>query len=281
MREVNVRNGSDSVMAPFPAAGRAGVLVRDDRSGRVLVDHDADAVFETASIIKLGVLAVLCARADDGVVPLDGPVVVEEGDRAPGDGILRELSLPVTWTPRDLAVAMTVLSDNTATNTLLRVLGVEAINAQLAAWGLAITRSRGPIRPREPGAPGIGVTTARECVELLDGLRLARFASAETSAWAMRVLEGQQDGRAMSRFLRWPARCAHKTGTWSTYRHDVGVLLADDGSALATLAFLTEGMGRPVEWHDHPAVIAIGHATVAAIRALDLPIALTPDVAGG
>lgn len=265
-----------AIRAAFPPGGRCGILVRDDRTGDVVVDHAADEPFESASMIKLGVLAVVAAGIAEGWLPPEEPVTVEAADRAPGDGLLRLLALPGLWSVRDLAVAMTVLSDNTATNVLLRIVGVERINARLAGWGFAITRSRGPIRSRPPGAPGIGVTTARECVGLLDGLRSGRFADPTTSAWAVEVLAGQQDDRAMSRYLAEGVRCAHKTGTVDALRHDAGTLFDGDGRPLATLAFLTDGLGPPVERHDHPAALAIAAATVAAIRGLELPVPLVP-----
>lgn len=257
-------------------SGRIGVLVRDERSGRVVAERDADAPFESASMIKLGILAVVAAGFTEGWLAPDEPVEVSEADRAPGDGLLRLLTLPGPWTPRDLGVAMTVLSDNTATNTLLRTVGVDRVNERLAGWGFAVTRSRGAIRSRPPGAPGIGVTTARECVALLDGLREARFATPAWSAWAMDVLAGQQDDRSMSRWLAEGVRCAHKTGTVDGLRHDAGVLFDADGRPVATLAFLTDRLGPPVERHDHPACRAMAAATVEVIRALDLPVPLVP-----
>ena len=265
-----------SILDAFPARGRIGVLIRDERSGAVVVDRGADEPFESASMIKLGILAVLVADMDGGRLEADAPVEVVEADRAPGDGVLRWLTLPLRWTPRDLAVAMTILSDNTATNALVRILGVEHINDHLAGWGFAVTRSRGFVRSRPPRAPGIGITTARECVALLDGLRAGRFADAGTSAWALDVLAGQQDDRSMSRYLAEGVRCAHKSGTVDRLRHDAGVLFDDAGEALVTLAFLTDGLGPAVERHDHPACLAIAAATVRTIHALALPLRLAP-----
>jgi beta-lactamase class A len=267
---------SDAILDVFPSGARISVLIRDERSGAVVVDRDADEPFESASMIKLGILAVAAADIGDGRLEPDGLVDVIEADRAPGDGLLRWLTLPGRWTPRDLAAAMTILSDNTATNALLRILGVEHINDRLTAWGFVVTRSRGPIRPRPVGAPGIGVTTARECVALFDGLRAGRFADPSASAWALDVLAGQQDDRSMSRYLAEGVRCAHKSGTVDGLRHDAGVLYGDGDEALATLAFLTDGLGPAVERHDHPACLAIAAATVRAIRALGLPVSLVP-----
>lgn len=270
------RDDTSLILAAFPPAGRIGVMIRDERTGRLVVDRGADEPFESASMIKLGILAVVAAGIGEGWLRADEPIDVADADRAPGDGIIRQLTGTLRWSVRDLAIAMTVLSDNTATNALLRILGVDRINDRLAGWGFAVTRSRGPIRSRPPGSPGIGVTTARECLTLLDGLRSSWYADHATSAWAIDVLTAQQDDRSMSRFLAEGARCAHKTGTVDALRHDGGILFDRSGQALATLVFLTDGLGPPVERHDHPGCLAIAEATVRTIRLLGLPVPLAP-----
>jgi beta-lactamase class A len=55
--------------------------------------------------------------------------------------LLYELTTP-SLSPRDLAVAMIIQSDNTAANVLIARLGMEAINARVAALGLRNTRLR-------------------------------------------------------------------------------------------------------------------------------------------
>ena len=264
------------VVGPFGGRGRVALIARDERSGREVAVARRDEAFESASIIKLAILAFLLEEARSGRASLAEPLAVAEEDRAPGDGIVREWALPLALPARDVAVAMIVLSDNTATNTLLRRLGVDALNAALEHWGFRVTRSRGAVRPRPAGAPGIGVTSAAEVVELLDGLRSGRFGTLDESAWAMQVLERQQDDRAMSRYLAPGARCAHKTGTAETVRHDAGLLLSSTGEPLLTACFLTEEVGPSVERHDHPAVLAIGRAVVRLVIELGLPVPLVP-----
>lgn len=255
--------------------GRVSLIVRDDRDGEQF-SQAGDAAFESASMIKLALLAALLAEDREGRIALDDDVSVDEAHRAPGDGLLREWRLPLVRTVRDLAVAMIVLSDNTATNALLDRLGIEALNDRLAAWGYTTTRSRGFVRPRQPDGEGIGTTSAAELVDQLDGIRSARFGTDEASRWAIQVLDHQQDDRALSRFLAPGTRFAHKTGTFATIRHDAGFLCSAGGEPLVTVAVLTEGLGPAIERHDHPAVVGMGLAMALIIRELGLPIQLVP-----
>jgi beta-lactamase class A len=91
------------------------LVVRDDRSG-VLATGEGDAPFPSASMIKLTIAAAVLERG------LDGELDVRDVDRARGDGILREWTLPLRLPVRDLVTAVTVLSDNSATNALLSII---------------------------------------------------------------------------------------------------------------------------------------------------------------
>jgi beta-lactamase class A len=260
----------------FGMNGRVGLYVSDSRSGEVLAEANAFEPFDSASMIKLALLAVLVEECRAGRFSLDRPMDVLEGDRAAGDGILREWALPLALSIADVVTAMVVLSDNTATNAILRILGVERVNDQLAAWGFDVTRSLGSVAAPDERRTSIGVTCAREVARLLRGLIIEGFGSAGHRVWCQRVLEHQQDERAMRRYLAHEARCAHKTGTVGAFRHDGGLIIGEDGLPLVTAVFLTEGLGPAVERPDHPGVLAIARATVRVIRDLSLPVPLVP-----
>ena len=102
------------------------------------------AAFPTASTIKLGVLYELLKQADEGRVDLDHPTPLDRSHAVAG-GLLYHLTTP-SLSPRDLAVAMIVQSDNTATNVLIARLGMKAVNerpADLAQLVLAFHRGEG------------------------------------------------------------------------------------------------------------------------------------------
>jgi beta-lactamase class A len=221
-------------------------------------------------MIKLAIAAAVLERG------LDGDLEVSDLDRARGDGLLREWTLPLRLPIRDLVTAMTVLSDNTATNTLLAHLGVDRVNRSLDGWGYQVTRSLGPVPGSSGDERGIGTTTALETVRLLDELLDGRFGGRLSGKWFRGVLERQQDDRALSRYLAPGTHFAHKSGTWRTYRHDGGVLFGADGTRLTTIAVFTEGLGPDIERHDHPAVLAMGRLMADLVRALELPVALVP-----
>src|SRR2546429_6769421 len=94
----------------------------------------------------------LLSQAHAGRRSLDDRIILTGEMKAPGSGVLKELSAGTPLTVRDLATLMIIVSDNTATDILLGLVTKEAVNARLGACGLERT------------------TVALSCRELLNDL---------------------------------------------------------------------------------------------------------------
>jgi beta-lactamase class A len=119
--------------------GVVGYTIVDITSGERFERLQA-TTFPTASTIKLAVLYELLKQAEAGRIDLDAAKPLDRTHAVPG-GLLYELTSP-SLSPRDLAVAMIVLSDNTAANVLIDTLGMDAINSRIASLGLSNTHLR-------------------------------------------------------------------------------------------------------------------------------------------
>lgn len=119
--------------------GVLGYVIVDVTTGDRWAEHDRTP-FPTASTIKLAVLYELFRQADAGRLALDTAAPLDRARAVPG-GLLYELGTP-SLSPRDLATAMILQSDNTATNVLIDRLGMDAINRSMASLGLTGTRLR-------------------------------------------------------------------------------------------------------------------------------------------
>lgn len=98
-------------------------------------------VFPQGSAIKIPILMEVWKQARQGAFRLDDKRPVPKQVMVAGSGVLQffsdggsELSI------RDLAVLMIVLSDNTATNILIDLVGKERINQTMSSLGLAQTK---------------------------------------------------------------------------------------------------------------------------------------------
>ena len=154
------------------AAGVDGVvgyaaldLTSGDRIG-----HLENTVFPTASTIKLAIVYELFAQAEEGRLRLEQPVTLDRSKAVGGSGVLNELGTP-TLSVRDYATLMVVLSDNTATNVLIDLLGMDSVTRRMAALGLPATRLRRHMADLAAARRGDeNVSTPADIVRLLEVL---------------------------------------------------------------------------------------------------------------
>lgn len=155
------------------ARGVVGVSVVDLTDGRRW-DVNGTTVFPQGSAIKIALLLELFRRADAKELALTDRVTLTAADRTGGSSLLQYFSDGGSaFSLHDLAVPMIVLSDNTATNMLIDAVGLEKVNATMAALGLPNTRFRRKmIRPEDQAAGRENISTPREAADLM--VRLAR-----------------------------------------------------------------------------------------------------------
>ena len=227
--------------------GKVAIAVKHLGSGETFF-YNADAVMPTASLIKLPILIETYLQAVAGKVNLDDPVTLRKKDKVPGSGILtKNFSAGATFPLRDAVRLMTTLSDNTATNLVLDRVGIKAVNERMKAWGLRETRLNAKVYrggttsvdPARTNRYGLGSTTAREMVALLETLMVGDRVKPAAKQSLLGLLKECEDKDKFSRFLPADVELAHKTGSLNNARTDAGLLYLDDG--VVALCVLTAG----------------------------------------
>jgi len=146
-------------------AGRAGtwaVYARNLTTGEI-VAIDADTVMPAQSSLKTGVLVVYERLVDDGSVDPERRVTLSDDEREAGSGVLRYLDAGLQPTLNDLAWLMIIVSDNVATEVLMRELGgAAAIDVELDRLGRTTARTNDPL----PGTFAQFRTSPRDLAEL-------------------------------------------------------------------------------------------------------------------
>ena len=113
--------------------GLMGIYINDFR-GNVIRIHDREK-FETASTIKLFVLAALFDRIHKGELSLQDMLEYKKEHVIDGSGILSSMEVGTKLSLKNIATLMIIVSDNIATNMLIDFLGVEAINDCIGRLG--------------------------------------------------------------------------------------------------------------------------------------------------
>ena len=218
-------------------AGTGGVAAKHLGTGEE-IRVNAAAMTATASTIKVPVLIELFRQVEAGAVRLEDRLAVTEATRAPGSGILRELSLGVELSVHDHATLMIVVSDNTSTNLLIDLVGLERVNRAMDELGFRRTRLH-----RRLDFPAIGrdarnlaVTTPGELAAMMEALATGTILSDSSRAAILEIMRRQHYLNLVPRYLPHNPyaeelgepdnglRIANKTGGWTGMRADMALV---------------------------------------------------------
>ena len=196
--------------------GVVGYAVLDLTSGDRF-GHLDTAVFPTASTIKLAIVYELFKQVEEGTIRLDQTIVLDRSKAVGGSGVLYQLGTP-TLSVRDYATLMVVLSDNTATNVLIDLLGMDNVTRRMAGLGLTATKLRRHMIDLAAARRGDeNVSTPGEVVRLLEIL--------SKSPDAIALLEKPKTSRLRAG-LPPDVRTADKPGELEGVRVDAGIVSA-------------------------------------------------------
>lgn len=223
----------ESLIADF--SGEVSFTIKDLQSDEV-ISFQEKVVRPTASTIKVMILGHLLSEVDKNNLSLEQMVKMTEAQQERGTGILKEFTLGTEYVLRDVAMAMMVLSDNTATNMCIDILGgVEAVNEYIKSCGLDKTRLYNRVEFDTIGhdATKLAVSTTEEFVAYLDMIYQGQAFSKSMTDVFFDMMSRQQDLSQFARYLPYNPYAkelnlnqeyyiANKTGTFIGLRCDVG-----------------------------------------------------------
>jgi beta-lactamase class A len=186
----------------------------------------ADRILPAASTIKLPILIALFQDVDLGKVKLSEQLTIDQKSIVGGSGDLQAQKPGAQVSVLVAATKAISISDNTATNLLIRRLGgAAALNQRFRNWGLKVTAIKRPL----PDLDGKNVTTARELARLMKSIDTpqqilsSKIVSEASRTQMSNMLSNTYRNTMLPQGLGAGAKIAHKTG-------DIGSLIADVGS---------------------------------------------------
>ena len=238
--------------------GAVSLYAKNLDSGATVGIREAVPV-RTASTIKLAIMAAVFDLVAREKAKWTEPLTITAAEKVSGSGVIgSELSDGVQLPLRDLVHLMIVLSDNTATNMILERITPDAVNAYLDRIGLPTTRSLRKIRGdgaqlkpatgfsaagklQENQPYGIGVSTPRDMVSILERIERGQLVSPEASREMLAILKRCQDDSGIRRKLG-DVPVANKTGALDALRSDVGIVYTKTGRI--AMAITVDGMPK-------------------------------------
>ena len=208
--------------------GEIGFYYKNLRTGETL-GHRENELFESASVIKLPIYAVLIKLREAGEIDFAEKLLCREEDKFPSCGALQYFTGEVSVDIRTLCGLMISLSDNSATNLLIRRLGIDFLNEQFKTLGLAQSHIERFLFDTEASARGLENRIApAEMGWLLEQIALRRFVSPAASEEMEALLRRQQIKHKIPGYLPRGTVVAHKTGEDVGITNDVGIVFAKE-----------------------------------------------------
>lgn len=186
-----------------------------------------DACYLAASVIKLPLFLHVLKEAAAGRMSLEERLAVREAEKVPSCGALTLFTGDVEVDVATLCRLMIVISDNTATNALIRRMTLEEIGEGFAAMGLEKTKLNRLLFDMEAARAGKqNYICLKEIAMLLEKLYNGTFVSPEVSRMALDVLLLQQVEHKLNGRICGAVPIAHKTGEDDNLSNDVGIVYA-------------------------------------------------------
>jgi beta-lactamase class A len=226
-----------------------GIYVKSLETGEE-VAIDADRQMETMSTIKIPLMIEAFEQIKAGKFKLTDKYTFVEADSEPGTGTIQRLDYGAVMTVKDLITMMIIVSDNTATEVLYRMVGgPEVVNARMQALGLKTTRAMNvpskwfPALRSAPtteqfyrgGKSPFGFSTPREMGRLLEMMERGTLVDKPSSDLMLRIMRGQLYRTRIPRYVT-GYTIPHKTGDFLPYvGDDVGMLEAPGKTIIITV----------------------------------------------
>jgi beta-lactamase class A len=226
-----------------------GVWVKSLETGEEIA-LDADRQMETMSTIKIPLMIEALEQIKAGRFKLTDKYTFVQVDSQPGTGTIQRLDPGAVMTVKDLITMMIIVSDNTATEVLYRMVGgPEAVNRRMDALGLKNTRAMNVPStwfPALRAAPSteqfyrdgrfpFGLSTPREMGRLLEMMERGALVDKPSSDLMLRVMRGQLYRTRIPRYVT-GYTIPHKTGDFLPYvGDDVGMLEAPGNTIVVSI----------------------------------------------
>ncbi len=236
-------------------------LYMDDLKGNVITRFP-DEPFETASTIKVYILAALFDAIEQGKASLKDMLTCEERFWIDGSGILGSLEVGTILSVKNVATLMIVVSDNIATNMLIDYLGIDSINACIQKLGCKDTKLHNVLDFAKYHQ--LGTTTPGDYASMFVRIANRTLVSPEASQQMWEILSQQHYNsmivKSLPQFYVDPDNYdeqlfwfASKSGSMNACRNDGGIITTPYGSYV--IVMLNKDFSDKQYYPEHPATV--------------------------
>ncbi len=215
--------------------GEAGIVIKDLETGWEF-SYEKTKLFPSASLAKIPIMAACFWAADQGRIKLDRNIALKSSDKLTGSGVLKDMPAGTTFSVERLIGLMIYDSDNTATNIVTNLLGIDYLNSTFRAFGLKNTDLSRKIADYHSRDKGIeNYTTAEDMALLLDKIYRRSLGNKSVSDQCISMLKLTRLNDRIPKYLPVDITIAHKTGLEKEVCHDAGIVFTRKGDFIVVV----------------------------------------------
>lgn len=214
--------------------------------GEEAINMNSGRKYPAASLIKIPIMMEAFFQAEEGGLDLNELVCTGGIEKAGGAGIIQSLSVTASLSILDCITLMIIVSDNSAANLLIKLLGKKNINDRMHGLGLQTTVLGRKMMDFEAAAKGIeNFTTAADMVKCLRAIKEGRLFSEKDRSLMLDIMESQQFREKLPAIACKELKIANKTGELPGIEHDCAIFTSGQDALYA--AVLIDGISSPEE----------------------------------
>ncbi len=172
-----------------------------------------------ASTIKTPLLVAFLQDVDAGKIKLDEQLEISADVKVGEAGDFQFLPTGTKISALETATQMIVISDNTATNMIIKRLGgIAAVNQRFKSWGLTATA----VNNQLPDLEGVNTISSQDLITLLAMIDQGKLIEPRSRDRFMDIMRRPITNTLLPKGIDQEARIIHKTG-------DIGLAVGDAG----------------------------------------------------
>lgn len=242
-------------------------IYADDFHGNVISIGAGEKV-ETASTIKVYILACLFEKVEKGSASLEDMLTYQEEHTVDGSGVLCALEPGLALRVKDVAALMIIVSDNIATNMMIDYLGIDAINGCISRLGCKDTMLYNSLHFER--YERLGTTTPQDYASLFVRMAKGELIGPSADGKMIEILKKQHYNSMLTR--NFPPvymdsdntdeiliHVASKSGSMNACRNDGGIIYTPYGPYV--LVMLNKEFSDAMYYPEHPATVFGGRVS--------------------
>ena len=203
---------------------KVSIIIKRINNSKDIICYNSNQKMISASIIKVPIMLAMLEEIRKNKFALDEKILIKKEEILDDTEVFEDDEL--YYSIEELINWMIIKSDNTATNVLIKLLGMKKINAYICdVLKLNSTILERYMLDYKAIKNGLNNYTSQEdLLVVFTKLFNKEILTEELCNKAIEILYNQRYQNQVMRYIYQPVRYAHKTGVLEYLNHDVGVM---------------------------------------------------------